>query len=320
MTNAAPDPERLLDEAIDLTIRLQSDPANSVTLEMVSAWRARSPEHERIWQRVADAHGASGKVLSSQRKAARRQNLGLTRRNLIVGGAVGLGAAAAGVTFGPDLVSWAEADHITPKGEIRGFALIDGSKVTLGPDSALALAYEETRRRIRLLKGLAFFDVARDTRRPFVVEAGRLTITAVGTAFDVADDAGIISIGVESGSIEAQASGLRLASAGRLASGDWISVDAASQDIERGKRETGQIAAWRDNMIMAEKETVSALVARIARWHEGRVVLAAPNLGAERVSGVFDLRNPHRALEAVVHPAGGRVRRVSSFLTLITPL
>jgi transmembrane sensor len=285
---------------------------------LIDAWRARSPEHERVWQRVHGAHGLSGKVLSSQRKSVQRRKLGLTRRNLIIGGTVGLGAVVAATAFGPDLMAWAEADHLTPKGEMRRVALADGSRVTLGPDSAIALSFEGLQRQVRLLKGLAFFDVERDTRRPFIVEAGRLSVTALGTAFDVTDDAGIVSVSVESGVVEARSFGMP--AAGRLERGDWLSVDVSSRHIERGRREAGQVASWRENLVVAEKETVAVLVSRIARWQQGRVVLAAPNLGTERVSGVFDLSNPHRALEAVVHPVGGHVRQVSSFLTLITPL
>jgi transmembrane sensor len=60
MSGAGPDQNRLTDEAIDLVIRLQNDPGNPVAIEMVRAWRARSPEHERIWARVTKVHGAAG--------------------------------------------------------------------------------------------------------------------------------------------------------------------------------------------------------------------------------------------------------------------
>ena len=46
MNDIAPDLDRLLDEAIDLVIRLQNDPDNPVALEMIRAWRARGAVHE----------------------------------------------------------------------------------------------------------------------------------------------------------------------------------------------------------------------------------------------------------------------------------
>ena len=105
-----------------------------------------------------------------------------------------------------------------------------------------------------------------------------------------------------------------------LGAGQWVSLDAASGRIERGVRERVQIASWRDKLIVAERESISALVARIGRWVPGRVVIADQSVGAKRVSGVFDLSDPVGALEAVVHPAGARLRRISSILTVISPI
>lgn len=59
-------------------------------------------------------------------------------------------------------------------------------------------------------------------------------------------------------------------------------------------------------------------MSRIARWQPGRVVLAARSLADQRISGLFDLSNPIMALEAVVHPYGGKVRQISPYLTVIS--
>ncbi|WP_315855064.1 hypothetical protein [Chenggangzhangella methanolivorans] len=70
---------------------------------------------------------------------------------------------------------------------------------------------------------------------------------------------------------------------------------------------------------MAERETISALVARIGRV-PGRIVIADPFVGSQRVSGIYDLQDPIRALQAVVHPAGAQVREISPLLTVVSPL
>lgn len=320
MSEPGPDQIRLTDEAIDLAIRLQNDPDNPVAVEMVRAWRARSPEHERIWARVAKIHGASGKVLTQRRKAERREKLGLTRRNLVIGGLVGLGAAGASYSILPDMLLRRRADHITAKGEIRSVTLSDGSVATLGPDSAIAVDFTTRLRRIQLLAGMSFFDVAAEPQRNFVVQVAELTAMALGTAFDVASDAGMLSISVDRGVVKAQAPRSAIAGGAELTAGEWMTFDSATYAVERGSREAGQIASWRDNLIVAEKEAVSALVARIGRWIPGRIVVADPFIGSQRVSGIFDLNNPKRALEAVVHPAGAHVRQVSSYLTVISPI
>ncbi|WP_245507175.1 FecR domain-containing protein [Rhizobium sp. PP-CC-3G-465] len=320
MNVAAQDPQRLLDEAIDLVIRLQVDPGNSVTLDMIRTWRKRGPDYEAAWSRVADAYGMSGKVLTDRAKAEKRESLAPTRRHLVIGGAVGLGAALAGTVYGPSAILRAKADYITGKGEISRFELPDGSVATLGPDSALALDYTPEKRGIELLSGMSFFDVVGDARRPFAVQTGGLTATAIGTAFDVANDAGILTVSVDRGIVEARASISSLESGQRLRAGEWISFEPSSNTIERGMREPGQTALWRNNIIAAEQETVAALVARIGRWYPGRIIIADPFVESRRVSGLFDLANPQRALEAVVLPAGARVRRVSSYLTIISPV
>lgn len=320
MSEPGRDQNRLMDEAIDLVIRLQNDPGNPVAIEMVRVWRARSPEHERIWARVAKVHGASGKVLTQRRNAERREKLGLTRRNLVIGGVVGLGAVGAGYSILPDAPLRGRADHVTAKGEIRSVTLPDGSVATLGPDSAIAVDFTAQRRHIQLLAGMSFFDVASEPLRAFTVQAAGLTATALGTAFDVADDAGMLSVSVDHGVVEAQAPGSTIAAGTKLTAGEWVTFDSATYAIERGSRETSQIASWRDNLIVAEKEAVSTLVARIGRWIPGRIVMADPFIGSQRVSGIFDLNNPKRALEAVVHPAGAHVRQVSSYLTVISPI
>lgn len=320
MNGTTPDQDRLLDEAIDLLIRQQNDPENPVAAEMIRAWRLRSPQHEQVWSRVSKVHGASGRILSEERRRERRQSLGLTRRNLMLGGFTVLGTGLAAYAFGPQIILQARADHMTAKGEKRRIDLPDGSVATLGPESAIALDYREDRRTVGLLAGMSFFEVASDAGRPFSVLSGSLSATALGTAFDVSDDGGILTVSVDHGLVDVRLANPALAGGEKLGDGQWLTFDPSSGGIDRGRRESGQIASWRDNLIIADKEAVSALVARIGRWVPGRVVIADPFIGRQRVSGVFDLNDPLRALQAVVHPAGGRVRQLSSLMTVISPI
>lgn len=313
-----PDPARLLDEAIDLIIRLQNDPANPVPLEMIDGWRSRSSQHEAIWQKVSAAHGMSGKILTDRAKRDKRSSTKVTRRKLMIG-AAGLGVVAAGSALLPDAILESRADYVTDKGEIRRVDLSDGSTAILGPESALALDYAPERRGISLLRGVSYFEVAEDVSRPFVVQTDRLATRALGTAFDMSLDAGLVSVSVANGTVETRATDRSNWANADLAAGHWMTFDPATQRTVRGTRETGQIAAWRRALLIADREPVSVLIARISRWYRGRVIIADPFIGEQKVSGLYDLREPMRALEAVVHPVGGRVRQVSSRLAVITP-
>ena len=318
MTEAGSTQRHLMSEAIDLVIRLQNDPHNPVAAEMARAWRARSPEHERAWQRVLKLHSASGQVLMTQGPDD-GERPGLGRRHLLLA-ALGLGAAGTAWAVLPGLARQARADFATGTGEIRAVTLPDGTLATLGPDSAIALDFRPEARRIALLGGMSFFKVAPDRARPFEVVAGEVRARALGTAFDMTCEAEVVSVGVAHGLVEVTSPLRAPAPAARLKAGEWLAYDPALPAPDRGIREAGQTGAWRDRLVIAERETVATLVARIGRWLPERIVVAAPGLGAQRVSGVFDLADPPRALEAVVLPAGGRVRRLSSLLTVISSI
>jgi transmembrane sensor len=73
----------------------------------------------------------------------------------------------------------------TDRGERREVALADGSVVQVDPETRLRVNYEQHSRRVFLDRGRALFHVAKNTERPFLVEANNTTVRAVGTAFAV---------------------------------------------------------------------------------------------------------------------------------------
>ncbi|MEJ5086288.1 FecR family protein [Brucella pseudogrignonensis] len=308
--------EKLFEEALDIVIRIQDDPDNPVAQELVNRWRARGPEHETAWREAMEIYGMTGKVMHDQRRAAAPK---ISRRSILTGGAAGLSVVAVGALFGPQLMLQAQADYMTASAQLQDVPLPDGSRAMLGPDSAIQLRFSPNERRVELLAGMAFFDVKPDPVRPFSVQTGKLTATALGTAFDVSNDAGYLSVSVDHGLVAVRPTGAN-DTVTPLGQGDWLSFNEQSHDFERGNRDVSQIAAWRQGMLVAERDTIASVVARIARWQSGRVLLAQSSFGTQRISGVFDLNQPIAALEAVVEPYGGKVRQISPWLTVISSI
>lgn len=305
---------QLFREAADLAIRLQNDPDNPVTAELLRAWLARDPACQAAWTRVAAIHGMTGKVLTGQMRPAGGQ--AMTRRNLVLAGLLGLGATAGGGLYLPDLLMLARADYHTGVAGQKRIELPDGSTVTLGPDSAIAVRMSELGRDVDLLQGMAFFEVAPDLPRPFAVTAGAVRAVALGTAFDVSFDAGYVSVSVDHGLVQVAGSG----TPALLQDGDWLTLTPETVPLSKRTTEKSAVAAWRRGMMFAEDETVSALVARIARWQKSRVIIADAGLGSRLVSGVFYLSEPAAAFEAVVRPFDAHVRKITPFLTVISRL
>lgn len=312
MSKAAPDEDKLFDEAVDLIIRLQNDPGNSVTIDTIRRWRLRGPEYERAWSEASEIGGMAGVVLAEQH----REEPVLSRRKLLVGAPLMIGALAGG-SYVAGKLSGPRADFTSATAELRDMTLADGTLVTLGPDSSIALKINTGYRELSLLSGMAYLNVTEDNNRPFAVRIAGLTAFSNNGAFDISKDADFVTISVERGIVTTrgfpQAPGPELT----LEAGQWMRF-GGPRSIDRGTREAEQVAAWREGLIVAEKEPISAVVARIARWRQGQVMMMSPWLGAQRISGVFDLQNPIVALEAAVHPYGGKVREVSSMLAIVS--
>jgi transmembrane sensor len=91
--------------------------------------------------------------------------------------------------------------HETALAEVRSDHLEDGSVVTLGARSAISVQFSAGHRLVTLDRGEAWFQVAHDVNRPFVVTAGARTITAVGTAFVVQKRADRVVVTVTDGTV-----------------------------------------------------------------------------------------------------------------------
>ena len=83
----------------------------------------------------------------------------------------------------------------------RDVTLPDGTTVTVAAGASLTTRYSSESRHVFLLGGKAFFRVERDPGRPFVVHALDTKVTAVGTAFVVRADAGVVEVSVTEGSV-----------------------------------------------------------------------------------------------------------------------
>ncbi len=77
----------------------------------------------------------------------------------------------------------------------------DGSRVEVNSGSELVYNFSERLREVLILHGEAHFSVVRDDFRPFVVNVGNVTVTAVGTAFNIRLDEGLVDVMVTHGKV-----------------------------------------------------------------------------------------------------------------------
>ncbi|MBS0549994.1 MAG: FecR domain-containing protein, partial [Proteobacteria bacterium] len=167
------------DPANDLTprsagewlIALRERPHDRQLRLRLDAWLAASAEHSRDWKEMNatwEALGAVGAVGAKVSDLPRRNVPRAPGRRALMAAAILLGLAVA-IGRGPDMLLDLRADFTTGTAEVRTVKLEDGTQVSLGPHTAVDIAFSGNERRVRLARGEAFFVVASGNLRPFVV-------------------------------------------------------------------------------------------------------------------------------------------------------
>ena len=347
MTDRAPSDPRL-EEAMDWLLRLREAPDDPGLRRRVEAWVAAAPDHRRAWDRARETWQTLGEVPPATiaswdrppaaatepeptstapapgiARAARRPRRSRTPRRRRMGLAVAALATAAclALVFAPALLLHLQADHVTAAAEMRRITLEDGSVVQLAPESAIDLRFTAERRAVTLLAGDAFFDVTPDARSPFVVEAEDLRVRAIGTAFGVGLSGRAISVEVVSGIVGVNSEGARSGGAlpldERLDRGQALRFDRATRAVALERKPPGDLATWRQGTLLVVDASIAEVVETLRRYRSGWIVIADDRLAAQRVNGLYDLRNPDGALRALVHPAGGQVHEITPLLRVL---
>ncbi|MPT47152.1 MAG: transcriptional regulator [Sphingobium sp.] len=200
-----------------------------------------------------------------------------------------LGLMAASVIGTAGVAFWQFENAVdrygTSVGQMRTITLSDGSVIRLNTNSAVEVALRPDRRLIRLLKGEARFDVAKDKKRPFLVQAGSTTVRAVGTAFNVRLKPELTELTVIEGvvSVGDGVSSSRKLSAGRAAAirGGAIAVTP----IEPGG--INQRMAWEGGKIELDGATLAQAVEEFNRYRKVPLVIADPAISGLRIGGTF---------------------------------
>ncbi|WP_300117015.1 FecR domain-containing protein [Sphingobium sp.] len=220
------------------------------------------------------------------------------------------GATAALLAAGVALGLWPRGQGITTEiGEIRNVPLEDGSIAVVNSGSHLRVAYNDSRRDLSLSEGEAWFQVAKNHDRPFVVSAGPAFVRAVGTAFDVRRGAARTEILVTEGTVQIWAAGSRSAPIS-IRAGHQATI-ASNGSIEQQALSPfalDQRLAWREGKIILDNMPLWAAAQEFNRYH--RVQLQVdPAFSSRTMVGWFgtdDLEGFAQAAAAIV---GGRLER-----------
>lgn len=270
---------RSVAEAAIWVARLRSGRQESRIQEEFRRWLAASDEHRAAFESVSDTWELAG----GARLPPTRVALGRAQ-------SWGVPALVAGVVLAVMLALW-QIDRApalaTEVGERRVVALADGSTVTLNTDTRLRLRFSDDKRMVLLDHGEASFAVAKDSLRPFIVEAGDTKVIALGTNFDVRWIEGALAVTLAEGRVrvvEEGESGKRqevdLKPGQRLEERNETAARLRAVDLENAR-------AWQSGQVIFDETPLPEAVTEMNRYSDHKIELAGLGAGRIRISGAF---------------------------------
>lgn len=337
MKNERRDP--LIEEALRWLVVLNDPDVDDADRASFEAWLRTGPRHEEAWARaqavwmrvgmVGPAFGVrrsdAADVVSSasaplpvlspsaqsapRHTATRRQP---SRRRLLYAAAASIAVVPAAFVLSRSALF---ADHATSVGERRAFSLDDGSTVELAGATSISVDFSETVRRVVLHAGEAFFDVAKESARPFIVQAAEGSTEALGTAFDVKRFGGEVTVAVVEHSVAVAASGGRVV----VREGQQVRYGTRQQLGRVADADLAQVEGWRHDRLVFHETPLGEVIADLERYRGGRIVVTDVRLSRIPVTAVFDARQADAALETIANSLAIRLRRYTGFLAVLSP-
>lgn len=300
-------------DAARWVVRVDRD-GDAVRAEL-EAWLAGDRRRMGAYARAEAAwtHMDRASVLGVEDATARAVAPLVRRRSVIAGlGALAAGLAAAVVA--PRLLA---RRYDTALGEIRRVPMADGSVAAINTDSELEIAMRPRLRAVKLERGEAWFAVAKDPGRPFVVESGPVRVRAVGTAFSVRKREAGSDVLVTEGVVEVWTQDGRTPPR-RVAAGERVFADNDLGILTPPKADAdlGRQLAWRDGQIVLDGQTLAEAAAEFNRYNDRKIEVADPRLADQRFVGWFRTNDPEGFAEAAALTFSGKVSQSGDAIVL----
>lgn len=302
-----------LAEAANWYARLHSDSADEATWSQFLLWLEADKAHSLAFDQVEDIYEeletARGSLNVKQDQASMIVALNAWRglRKPLISrtgaGVFGLLAACLVVIIGFNRVHTtnAETRYATQVGETRKISLADGSVIEMNTGSRLVVTFNKTQRLVRLDKGEALFQVAKDPGRPFLVTVGDREIRDLGTIYNVLRSDDQVTVTVAEGMVAVSPH------AGKVQSADDLAVqvspgeqlvfnDGAAKPLIR-RIDTDGALAWRQGYLTYKDAPLSQVASDLNRYFIHPVTLKDSNTGAHKFSGILKIDNEDAVLK-----------------------
>ncbi|WP_330110563.1 FecR domain-containing protein [Methylophaga thalassica] len=315
--SASPYPSSdIIETAASWMARLWAEDASPEDKQACEYWRQQSPEHEQAWQVLISMSerferlpkNAANSALLTSKQNSRRQFLQW----------VGIFIGSASVGFGihkTDVWQQAMSDYSTGIGETREVHLSDGSHLQLNTDTAIDVVFNGKQRLIHLNQGEVFISTghaAEFVNQPFIVMTAQGQIEALGTQFNVRQNANVTEVTVIQDRVLIHHAQQQLT----LNAGERIRFN--EHQLTETVTADPTITSWRQHKLVAEQMPVSQFINELSRYRSG--ILRCDDAVADlKVSGVFPLNDTDKALQQMAQALPVSIHSRTRYWVTIVP-
>jgi transmembrane sensor len=288
--------EAIEDQALDWLIRRNAPDWTENEKVEFNAWLDESMAHKAAFWRADHLWQQANRIRSLGIDRDERDRGSEARRKwwpMAIAASLVAAVGIGGLTLVPNFsvqpapqVQQARFD--TPVGGRRVVPLVDGSKVELNTRTVLRASVGQSKREVWLDSGEAFFEVAHRKGEPFVVHAGRQTITVLGTKFSVRRDKDRVTVNVLEGRVRVDDGEGTMAHAAIITAGDTaISRGPSTLIAAKSEERVADALAWRDGMLSFEQAPLTEVVAEFNRYNRIQIVVTDAIAGQIPIGGSF---------------------------------
>lgn len=195
-------------------------------------------------------------------------------------------------------------DINSPSGVKSIVTLSDGSKVILNSGSRLSYVKNfGADERLVELEGEAFFEVAKDSLRPFRVKSGPVITTALGTSFNIKAYSGLpIDVSLTTGIVAVEVN-LTDSITINLIPGEALKIDVENESLHKSTFNEEEVIAWTKKTIYFDETPLSEIKRVLENWYGVEIQLFNESPNELRVSGAFIDQSLENVLEGLSYSA-----------------
>ncbi|HTO39819.1 MAG TPA: FecR domain-containing protein [Rhizomicrobium sp.] len=287
----------------------------------LDAWLAQSPGNLLAFWRVEAAWDQTARLIAVrpfERRAVQPERRGTVLAALakLVAGCAALAILGGGfLLFTPGT---REQAHATAIGGHEIVSLADGSKIELNTDTQVRTDVSPDHRFAAIDKGEAYFQIAHDAKRPFVVAAGNRRITVLGTKFIVRQSPERLEVSLLDGRIWFDAGNRKLQpQAVLMAPGDVVIATANTVFVKHAsEHQLANELGWRNGVLIFDNTTLADAVAQFNRYNTRKIVLTDSAVGHLKLVGTFPKQDLNAFIDIAQEVFNLRVQRRADMIAI----